>query len=392
MTSPLHDITSYTWLTIAGLTACLTTGLTACRQPYAPPAITQPNRYLVVDGFINTGANTVTTFNLNRTRNLGDSTVVGIPELNAQVFIIGSNGNTYLLTDTAGKGIYTSSPLTLDITQQYHISITTAAGEQFSSTPVPCLSNPPIDSVYWQQPLDLGIYVGTHDPTDKVHYFRYDYSETWEHDAQLQAEYIVVNGTIVTPDSADQTNRCWTTDTSTNILLASSAALTSDVITGFNVVTIPNSDPRVDIDYSILVRQYALTEDAYNYLQLIRTTTQNVGTLFDVQPTQLIGNIQCTSNTSEPVIGYISATNVQEQRILIVESSLHDWTHNYPGYNCDTMTIVVNYANPFAYNFSNPNWAPYYYSTDTTLVLVSSVCLNCTLFGGTTTRPSFMPD
>src|SRR5580692_4434723 len=96
---------------IACLMLLLSTALATCREPYAPPAITNPNRFLVVDGFINTGANTITTFNLSRTRNLGDSTVKGIPELNAQISIIGSNGNVYPLTDPAGAGIYSSTPL-----------------------------------------------------------------------------------------------------------------------------------------------------------------------------------------------------------------------------------------------------------------------------------------
>ena len=84
---------------IAHFLLLLIAGLAACREPYAPPAITQPNRYLVVDGFINTGPNTITAFKLNRTRNLGDTTVVGIPELNAQISLVGSNGNTYPLID-----------------------------------------------------------------------------------------------------------------------------------------------------------------------------------------------------------------------------------------------------------------------------------------------------
>jgi|HubBroStandDraft_1064217.scaffolds.fasta_scaffold09334_2 hypothetical protein len=384
MLSHRYYITRYLFLLIAGLTAC--------REPYAPPAITQPNRYLVVDGFINTGANTVTAFKLNRTRNLGDTTVVGIPELNAQVSLVGSNGNTYPLIDSDRIGTYNSSPLTLDVTQRYQIVISTTAGEKFSSDPVPCLANPPIDSVFWRQPSDLSIYATTHDPTDNTHYYRYDYNETWEHDSQLQSVYTVVNGYMVATDSSNQTTRCWTTDTSTNILLATSAAAATDTITGFNLVTIPNSNPRVDIDYSIFVRQYALTADAYNYWLLIQKTTQDVGTLFDVQPTQLIGNIHCTTNPAEPVIGFISATNIQSQRIDIFESSLHDWTHNQPGFTCDTMSIPVSFANPFAYNFSDPYWAPYYFASDVQLVLTTAACLNCTLFGGTNIRPPFMPN
>jgi hypothetical protein len=369
----------------------LATCLTTCRQAYAPPAITNPNHYLVVDGFINASPNSVTTFNLNRTRNLGDSTVQGIPELNATIAIVGSGGATWPLTETAGTSIYASAPLTLDATQQYSISIATTNGEKYASSPVPCKVTPPIDSIFWRQPFDLTIYASTHDPTNNTRYYRYDYNETWEHDAELMTVWGVANGMMYAQDSTNQTQRCWTTDTSTNILLASSAAQSTDVIDSFPLVTIPNSDARVTKVYSILVRQYALTEDAYNYWQLIRQTTQDVGTLFDVQPTQLIGNITCTSNPSEPVIGFITATTVQQQRILIAESSLNDWEHNQPGFGCDTVSIPFNFANPFAYNYPNPNFAPYYFD-GSALVLASSICLNCLLLGGTNIRPPFMPD
>src|SRR5579859_1528874 len=123
-------------------------GITRCKQTYMPPAIKATNKYLVVDGFINTGANAITSFNIDRTRGLGDSTPTGIPELNAKISIVGSNGATYPLTDTAGNGTYTSAPLTLDITRHYSLTITTADGRKYASDAVSCKQSPPIDSVY----------------------------------------------------------------------------------------------------------------------------------------------------------------------------------------------------------------------------------------------------
>jgi hypothetical protein len=369
----------------------LSAGLTTCRQPYDPPAVTNPNRFLVVDGFINTGANTITTFNLNRTRNLGDSTVTGIPELDAQVSIVGSGGAIFPLTETTGTSFYSSASLTLDATQQYHILITTTTGETFSSDPVTCEANPPIDSVFWQQPGDLTIYAGTHDPTDNTHYYRYDYNETWQHNSQLQTIWGVANGVIYPLDSTTQKDSCWTTDTSGTILLASTAAETKDIIPAFPLVTIPNSDPRVRYIYSILVRQYALTEDAYHYWELIQKTTQNVGTLFDVQPTQLTGNIHCTSNPAEPVIGFIGATNVQQQRIFILYEQVSNWAQNQPGYGCDTVQISYDDLNPFVYTYPNPNYVPWYFITNGPLVLASRSCLDCTLLGGINVRPPYWP-
>jgi Domain of unknown function (DUF4249) len=370
----------------------MTTSLAACRQAYNPPAITAANNYFVVDGFINIGANAVTTFNLNRSRNLGDSTVTGIPELNAVASIVSSSGASYPLTDTANTGMYSSAPLNLDKTQQYSIAITTSNGQKYSSDPVPCKQTPPIDSLYWQQPSDLTIYVNTHDPTGNTRYYRYDYQETWEHDAELSTYWIVVNDTLQAADSTNQKAQCWNTAPSTNIILATSAALAQDIIVAFPVETIPLGDARVDIGYSILVKQYAMTEDAYNYWLLIQKTTQDVGTLFDIQPTQLIGNIHCLTNPSAPVIGFISASSVQQQRINIYPSSLSDnWTHNSPGVNCNTIEIGYNASDFPAFSYPDTSYVPYYFNGPDSLVLAPGFCTNCLYFGGTTTKPSFWP-
>ena len=108
---------------------------------------------------------------------------------------------------------------------------------------------------------------------------------------------------IFAVDSITQKTQCWNTNHSTDILLASSANLGQDVINKFPVITIPNPDSRLNMKYSLLLEQYALTADAYKYWETIQKTSQQLGTLFDLQPAQLIGNIHSTSNPNEPVIG-----------------------------------------------------------------------------------------
>jgi hypothetical protein len=376
---------------IPWLAFMLITGLSTCREVYEPPAIARPNRFLVVDGFINTNPGGTSAINLNRTRNLGDTTVIGFPELNAQLSIVGSNGVQYPLIDTASTGIYTSPPLSLDITLEYHLFIKTVDGETYESDPVPCQVSPPIDSIYWRQPSDLTIYASTHDPTGSAHYFRYDYNETWEHDSEFDGIYGVSNHMMYAVDSTTQKHRCWTTDTSHNVILANTSSETQDVVADFPLLTIPNSDNRLTRAYSIIVRQYAISKGQYDYWQLIQRLTQNVGTLFDLQPTQIEGNIHSTSNPAEPVIGYLGACALQQQRIGIIETYLHNWIHNTPAFGCDTLSIPFDFYNPFAYNYEDPNYAPYYFDGPA-LVLGSTICLDCTLLGGTNIHPTFMPE
>jgi hypothetical protein len=369
----------------------LTASLTCCRQAYDPPAVKAANRYLVVDGFINTGANTVTSFRINWTRNLGDTVTEGDPELNATVSVTGDHGASFILSDPKGTGTYSSPPQTIDITQQYRIVIITSHGGKYSSDAVPCKQTPPIDSLFWRQPGDFTVYVATHDPANATRYYRYDYFETWEHDANIVSPWGVVNGNLVATDSTNQKWQCWSTDTSTNVLIASSAALVQDVITAFPVATVPQGDTKINIGYSILVRQYALTAEAYNYWLQIQKTSQDLGTLFDVQPTQLVGNIHCLTNPSEPVIGFLSASSVQQRRLFVYQTYLSNWIHNAAGFGCDTIQISYNPNNFPAYNPVDTSYGPYYFDGPTTLVLAPWFCLDCTRFGGTTVKPPFWP-
>jgi hypothetical protein len=361
-----------------------------CRKPYAPPAVMAANHFLVVDGIINTGVNAVTSIRLSRTRNLSDSIPGGIPELKAQVAVMAGNGASFPLQDTAGTGVYTSAVLTLDAAQTFKIALTTADGRKYASDLVVNKPTPGMDSLYYEEPGDFTVYVDTHDPTGNTRYYRWDYTETWEHDSQLMSGWIVVNNLVVPQDSTNQRTNCYTTVNSSNILLGTSEKLGTDQVRHFPIRVITNGDPIINQKYSILVRQYALTQDAYNYWSLIQKTSQGLGTLFDLQPAQLIGNIHCLTNPEEPVVGYMSASTIGQRRIFVYQSDLLNWIHNPPAYQCDTLMIPVDQTDYRIYTYPDSIFTAYYFvSTGGPLVLVSRTCVDCTLFGGSTVKPSY---
>jgi hypothetical protein len=361
-----------------------------CKKPYEPAAIIVTNKFLVVDGIINTGPGTVTAIRLDRTRNLGDSTPGGISELGAHFSIIGANGATYALQDTGNTGLYTSAALTLDSREAYKINITTADGRKYASDLVPCKKTPLMDNMYYEEPGDFTVYVDTHDPSGGTRYYRWDYTETYEHDAQLMSPWIVVNGLVVPADSSNQHTNCYSTLNSTRILLGTSEKLSADVISRLPVRVIPNGDPMINQKYSILVRQYALSVEAYNYWLLAQKTSQQLGTLFDLQPSQLVGNIRCLTNPGEPVIGFVSASSIDQRRIFVYQSELLNWIHNPPVYQCEMREVPVNPIDYRIYSETDSNFAPYFFrSISGPLVLASAKCLDCLLFGGTNQKPPY---
>lgn len=192
------------------------------------------------------------------------------------------------------------------------------------------LNSPPIDSIYFTTTSNsVNINSATHDATNAVKYFRSDFRETWIIHPLFDSGYISNGDTVLTRPAGQQIYTCWQSDTSSIIVLGSSAKLTKDVIVGNPITNISSSSPKIANEYSILVRQYALTPDAYIFWTNLKKNTEQLGGIFDAQATQINGNIHSATNPSEPVIGYISVGSTTSQGLFITIYQLPRWPSNY---------------------------------------------------------------
>jgi Domain of unknown function (DUF4249) len=358
-----------------------------CKHPYDTPATRANNNFLVASGFINTGPDASTTITLTRTQNLAD-TGRAVPELNAILTIEASGGGSYGLQE-AGNGNYSIDHLNLGISETYRLRIITANGNNYLSDYVPAKQAPPIDSLNWKQENDASIYISTHDPTNNTRYYRWDFIETWNYLSLLSSPWGVKNGMVFAMDTTNQTDSCWRTANSTNIILASSITLSADIISHFTVAIVPQNDEKISNRYSILVRQYALTADAYQFQLRLQKNTQQLGNLFDPQPSQLNGNIHSLANPDETVIGYISAGSVQEKRIFIGNEELHNWHYIQNAIDCQTLTVPIDSVNALIFDYPDSSYSTYYFLMSGPMVIAKKPCLDCTRWGGTNKRPSF---
>ncbi|HVV55402.1 MAG TPA: DUF4249 domain-containing protein [Mucilaginibacter sp.] len=309
----------------------------ACKKPYSPVIKSGGVRYLVVEGVINPGSDS-TIITLSRTVKLSSKSASD-PELHAQVTVESDQSAEYPLLEIGG-GKYASPGLNLDNSREYRLKIKTADGKEYASDLVPVKITPPIDSVGYKVLRDsLEIYANAHDPTGNTKYYRWDYDETWRFHALYDSQFIS-NGHVLEYRTADQEIFfCFKSDTSADIVLGTSNKLSQDVIYQNPIVLIRGTSEKVELEYSILVRQYALTKDAYDYWQNIKKNTEQIGSIFDAQPSEATGNIHCTSNPSVPVLGYISVCTVPSKRIFITKQDLPDsWQPIYP-YTCGTDTL-----------------------------------------------------
>jgi len=318
--------------------------LTTCKTPYLPAPVTAITNYLVVEGFINITDSTY--INLSRTVNLSAKTTAK-PELKATVTIESNTGNSYALKEL-GKGIYAAPSYSLSPANQYRLRIKTASGGAYVSDFTATVPSPPIDSVSWViKGQSVNIYTNTHDPKNATHYYRWDFTEEWEFHTDYQTDWIS-NGLAIIPRLPSQNvYHCYGGDTSQNINLGTSVQLSQDVISQV-MTAIPVDNEKLGIKYSIQVKQYALTKDAYDYWTLLKKNTEQLGSIFDSQPSSSIGNIHNVNVPAEPVIGYISAGSIGIQRIFISKGQLPSNIITTPAYpitpfQCGLDTMVYRF-------------------------------------------------
>jgi hypothetical protein len=138
----------------------------------------------------------------------------------------------------------------------------------------------------------------------------------------------------------------------------------------------------------MLVKQYSLSQDEYNYWEKLKNVSQNVGGLYDVTPMTISSNIKCMNNPDEIILGYFSVSAVSQKRLFIKErfqgipnfyySCPGDTVYGGPNVPIEGLGSYVWVIIDQSYSLTNPY----------RVVTYSKECADCTT-RGTTTRPSF---
>ncbi len=355
-----------------------------CKEAYEPAVQSLANNYLVVEGVLNSKGLTI--IKLSRAVKVSSKEIKG--ELHAKVTIESSNKTTYTLTEK-GNGEY-SAIIPVNNNEKYRLYIKTTDGKEYASAFVSPLQTPPIDEINWKREKDgVQIYTNTHDPNNNTWYYRWEYEETWEFVPEYLSnlDYIESTSRFVDAPFTRFPSVCWRSEKSNVIILASSKRLSSDVIYLNPTSFIPPKSEKLSIRYSILAKQYALTREGFEYWQNIKKNTEQLGSIFDAQPSELDGNIRCLSNSEELVIGYFTACSIEEKRIFISNSEVPGW-----GYRSDCRDVSVK-NNPDSLSSYFPGYIPLYAINGGNggvdrYVGAPPKCVDCRL-KGTSVKPNF---
>ena len=270
--------------------------------------------------------------------------------------------------------------------------VLTPEGREYRSSYDTLLSCPELDSVYWELQ-----YKGTSDPDKSLAgiQFYLDMSgdpddsrniiwrvdETWEFWASLMGNKIMRERHRVEPFLTRDIFNCWDSQPLDHIFIQSTRNLTSNELRRVPLNFVSNQTERLQITYSLFVRQQALSLEAYEYWQRVNKQAAEGGGMYEEQPASVAGNIYPVNDAEEKVLGFFYASQVQEKRLYLHNNGLFEFY--IPNVQCNFKPMNTLWGQEDVkypiYIFDPGNFQPSFWGPEE--------CFDCRLQGGDTIRP-----
>ena len=272
---------------------------------------------------------------------LGDRDSVDY-ESNATIRVRGSNGQGFDFAESE-EGQYTSlQPFGLQEGTSYVLEIQTIDGRSYESGPLEIAGVADLQSIYAERTTnDFGvegiqIYGDASVVRGSASRLRYAYEETYKviapnwnpQDFRLTnydpCALPVPTYTLEIVEREVQNRVCYNTVPSQSII---QVTLSPDArnLRRYPIRFIPRDDFIITHRYSIMVKQYVQSTDAYSYFETLSAFSGNADLFSQLQPGPLVANVSRTDGTRENVLGYVDAVSRTEQRIFF------DYDDFFPG-------------------------------------------------------------
>ena len=358
----------------------------SCTYPYNPP-IDEFQNLLVIDGHIIKGEK-VQTVNISRSSPYNDPEV--LPVSGCQVTVVDNTGKSFKFTESA-RGTYSAAipDDQLKYNNSYQLFVITPENKNYESTQEVLLPGNPIDSVYYfEEPGQtaatgrmegIQFYVDLKAPEGNTRYFRWVMEETWEYHRKYPIETRYDGSKKVTmPRGSDTLQVCYITVPVTGFYSTSTSNLTVNEKKRIPLNYVSNQTNRLEYKYSLLVKQYSLSETAYKYFNTKKTETQESGGLYQAQPGQSFSNVVNADDPEEKILGYFWASVASEKRVFArppFKFSIFPY--------CFSQSI--DWSNAIAYKGQKF----YIFTLDGIDYTAPDECFDCTKGGGKLKKPEF---
>lgn len=313
------------------------------------------------------------------------------------------NGSTYedRHVPMEGKSIFTFDTRDASVEHRYRLHFKDyGTGNEYISRWQQVVKAPTVTGMSFDYDLE-NVNIRMDVEGNESNYYRWDFIEDWEYHAEYAPTYIFdeVTGRTRYYDNGlpDYSNYwCWNRSISKEFGLASTERQSQNKLEKQIIIT----DDRRNLKYQTLYRMdvtvRSLDKDAYDYLHNMKEISDITGSLFAPSPDDMRGNIICQQDSTEFVIGYISAVQIEKHRLyidtgenvfykppkptILYEPVLNEFFTITDFYNNGNRPVMdVNIEDP---------------ETNTSKTIVGwgpSSCIYCQSFGGSKKRPDDWP-
>ena len=319
------------------------------------------------------------------------------PESDATVWISRNDGISYSFSESA-KGTYISNEIFSGAQgKNYKLHIETKDGNVYESDEVELLAANSLDKINVQYIPDFESNEGTFSlflnaGENFVHsnYYRWKWFETYQVKVPKPSSMIWDGSDLIRRQDPRELQVCYRYDSSQNILVAESNLESSKVL-NFPFRSFHSTTQRLALRYSIEVTQISIDEQSYRYWELLRSNSENQGSLFDKQPGTIIGNIRSVNNPQLKVLGIFEASEISKMRIFYNPGDFSDDGYRLSSddfVNCSKEEPIslqtVSEIGPFMQEFGH-KYLPWYISSGMVdppgYLFVTKRCGDCREYG-----------
>ena len=387
----MQMIKTFNWILIIGMTMLFS----SCIERYFPEATGGFKPRIVINGTLNSE-------NGEQEVVISESTSPENPKFvplsGCTVTVEDDQGDSFPFIESAeDPGHYraTINGYYVAIGWRYRLSVKTPQGKQYVSSFEKMLACPDVDSVYYElasKPTSdpdvdengLQFYLDFKADDSYGHYFRWEVIETYEYHSTFPLERWTDDEgyhDLIVPDSSNFF--CYKTANVGSIFLLSTKGFTENRYNRYKLHFVNDRTQRLLHQYSLLVKQYSISKDAYNYWLNLKENNQESINLFTKQPANVKGNIYNVNDTTDRALGYFGVTAGRSKRIMI--KSVEGLSFDQVPY-CKVRPL----QGPVLPDQLPLYFASYYNEVGERVSGVTNPdCIFCQMHGGTTEKPPY---
>lgn len=371
----------------------------SCIEPFDIKSIAYENA-LVVEATI-TNEFKYHEINISRTYQLEEKEPS--VESNANVKVYDDLQNIYTFQETTPGKYISQIKFSAVPNLNYQLKIATVEGGFYTSQPTQLTNISQIENVYAEKSEDengVNIFVNSYTSIGNARYYRFEYEETYKIIASKWSIWDLVVISDTDPYEFDfvikdkQKKICYKTVNSKGIIQTETNSFIEDRITKFPVRYISTDNYLISNRYSMLLKQFVQSKEAYNYYRTLESLSESESLFSQKQQGFIAGNLYSDDDPNEKVIGFFEVSSVVSKRMFFSPSDL-DLTIPLPTpypENCDLIAPELKPRNGkslfeylesgnFKYYLDNDGASLPLISPNGPYIIVPSECADCTIIG-----------